>query len=138
MLCGRCLLVRRSYRFIANSFDGADQVIPGCGELSCMLGALLGAIVDSWTRPYFIAFAVITLFAAMFLTRWRSAALLGLVLAVVPLVILFIVLSPGEAASIQLAGRVVPTVLGGAFIASLGWMLGRLFVRLFRSIRRRH
>jgi predicted MFS family arabinose efflux permease len=107
---------------------------PGCkNAFACFLGELLGAMVDSWTRPYFILLAVLAFLLAMLIGRWRSAALLGLAVAIFTLSILFVALSPREAVSVQLTGRVVPTLLGGLAICSAGWLAGRIFVRFLLS-----
>jgi hypothetical protein len=78
---------------------------PGCkNAFACFLGELLGAMVDSWTRPYFMLLGILAFLLAMLIGRWRSAALLGLAVAIFPLSILFVALTPREAVSVQLTG----------------------------------
>ena len=104
--------------------------------LACLLGEVLGAVVDSWSKPYFSSFGVIAFFVAMLLQRWRSIACLGLATALLPLAILFAALTAEEAASIQLTGRVIPTVVGGVMICSAGWLIGRMLTRYLSSDRK--
>jgi hypothetical protein len=91
-----------------------------------------GAVAYSWTQAFFLPLGVVVFLCAMLLIRWRSAALLGAGAAIASLAIFFAVLTAREAASIQLTGRAIPTAVGGVLIASLGWALGRLLIRLFR------
>jgi cell shape-determining protein MreD len=101
--------------------------------VACLLGQMLGAVVDSWDKPYFLSLGTISFFVAMLFQRWRWVALLGLAIAILPLAILFVALTVEEAASIQLTGRVIPTVLGGIMICSLGWLIGRTITRYLCS-----
>jgi len=73
--------------------------------------------------------------ASMLLRRWRWVFLTGLGAGILPLVLLFAMLTEGEEASILLIGRVLPTLLGGVIICSIGWLFGRLLVRLRRDAR---
>ena len=82
-----------------------------------------------------MAVATIGFLASMLLRRWRWVFLTGLGAGFLPLVLLFAMLTEGEEASILLIGRVLPTLLGGVIICSIGWLFGRLLVRLRRDAR---
>ena len=82
-----------------------------------------------------MAVATIGFLASMLLRRWRWVFLTGLGAGILPLVLLFAMLTEGEEASILLIGRVLPTLLGGVIICSIGWLFGRLLVRLRRDAR---
>lgn len=82
-----------------------------------------------------MAVAIIGFLASMLLRRWRWVFLTGLGAGILPLVLLFAMLTEGEEASILLIGRVLPTLLGGVIICSIGWLFGRLLVRLRRDAR---
>jgi hypothetical protein len=112
--------------------DGDHYLFSDCGELACVLGAFLGAVAYCWTQAFFLPLGVVVFLCAMLLIRWWSAALIGAGAAIASIAIFFVALTVREAASIQLTGRAIPTVVGGVLIASLGWALGRLLIRLFR------
>ena len=106
-----------------------------CADLqsSCLLGQLLGAIVRSWSHPCFMTIATIGFLASMLLRRWRWVFLTGVGAGILPLVLLFAMLTDSEEASILLTGRVLPTLLGGVIVCSIGWLFGRLLLRLRRD-----
>jgi hypothetical protein len=80
-----------------------------------------------------MAIATIGFFASMLLRRWRWAFLTGVGAGILPLVLLFGMLTEAEEASILLTGRVLPTLLGGVIVCSIGWLFGRLLLRLRRD-----
>jgi len=77
-----------------------------CADLqsSCLLGQLLGAIVRSWSHPCFMTIATIGFLASMLLRRWRWVFLTGVGAGILPLALLFGMLSEAEEASILLTG----------------------------------